>query len=920
MVDQLVVLVGAAGQHHRVAVFGVAAVQHRLPGGLQLVGEAGLGCVAGGDGLPGELGADAKGGGHVVGQLAVPVGVVVPVEQRRVEGDAPAALGVVRVADDDGVALDHRAHGLAGGGGAVGLDGGDGGHEDAVHLPPGQVPQVAVDQLGREADGVRSDGGQALLVQGAGALARQLDPEAQAAPEGVPERHGLPEGEDPGDADGHPAVGGQGGGVVVGEEQLFPQGKQVGDALDGLIGLADPGLDGLVAGVAQDLAPLAAVAGDKALPGGEADDRPAAVVLAEGAGLVLGLGVGEGIQRLKADEVAGRAAAGLGLALGQQSRADGAHLAGVRRTGDGAAQVLLQRPEHRVVFEGAALHHDPAAQHIGVGDAHHLGKDVFDDGAAQPRHDVVGGAAVFLFGDDAAVHKDGAAAAQLGGVLGAESRVRDALHRDAQRGGELLQEGAATRGAGLVQQHVGDHAVLDPDGFHVLAADVQQEGDVGQVVAGGRRMGHRLHRVIVPAEGFAQHHLAVAGGAKAQYFQFYAHGAVLFVQFLQAVADHLDGVAPVAGVETVQHGLVLVQQDQLAGGAAGVHPDVDPQGVAGPDVGGLEGGQGVAGPPGVPLGVRAEVALGVVLLGGGGRGRQPLQRLLGGHGGGAAGGQGIQLVHGQGRAQGHDGVGVAGADDLVLPQAQPDGVEGRQGDVRPAGPLVEQGLDVGLGKDAAPARDAVHLLAHPGQGLEGLGGHPQQGGDLVDEGAGAAGAAAVHPHIGGGQGAVLLLAEKDDLGVLAAQLHGGAGGGVEGPDGGAVGHHLLDIAGPHLVGQGPPARPADRHPHGQAGKLVPDLAQQLAEGAALLGVVALVAPEQDAAALAVGQHGLDGGGTDVEAEVYIFHDLIHCFTNLRVPSIKRKAEAFRAEQPPCGRRGGPLAARLFDIIQNTTGL
>src|SRR5699024_166397 len=88
---------------------------------------------------------------------------------------------------------------------------------------------------------------------------------------------------------------------------------------------------------------------------------------------------------------------------------------------------------------------------------------------------------------------------------------------------------------------------------------------------------------------------------------------------------------------------------------------------------------------------------------------------------------------------------------------------------------------------------------------------PQQGGDLVDEGAGAAGAAAVHPHIGGGQGAVLLLAEEDDLGVLAAQLHGGAGGGVEGPDGGAVGHHLLDIAGPHLVGQGPPARqPATR--------------------------------------------------------------------------------------------------------------
>ena len=639
------------------------------------------------------------------------------------------------------------------------------------------------------------------------------------------------------------------------------------------------------------------------------------MVLAEGAGLVLGLGVRKGVQRLKTDEVAGGAAVGFGLPLGQQGRADGAHLAGVGRAGDGPVQVLFQGAQHRVILKGAALHHDPAAQHVGVGDAHHLGEHVLDDGAAQPGHDVVGGAAVLLLGDDAAVHKDGAAAAQLGGVAGTEGRVGDAVHRDAQRGGELLQKGAAARGAGLVQQHIGDDAVLDPDGFHVLAADVQQEGDVGQVVAGGRGVGHRLNGVVIAAERLAQHHFAVAGGAKTEYVQFYAHGGILFVQLLQAVTDHLDGVAAVAGVKAVHHFFVFVQQDQLAGGAAGVHPDVDPQRVAGFEGGRFQAGQGVAGPPGVPLGVGVEIALCVVLPGGRGRGRKPLQSLFGGHRGGAAGGQGIQLVHGQGRAQRHNGVGVVGADDLVLPQAQPlgehldqggvigqgpalkddrrghlqalgqaadgllgDGVEGRQGDVRPAGPLVEQGLDVGLGKDAAPARNAVHLFAHPGQGLELLRRDPQQGGNLVDESAGAAGAAAVHPHIGGGQGAVLLLAEKDDLGVLAAQLDGGAGGRVKGAHGCAVGHHFLHIAGVHLVGQGTAARPADRHPHGQAGKLVPDLAQQLAQGAALLGVVPLVAAEQDAAGLAVGQDGLDGGGADVQAEVHILHDFFHCFT------------------------------------------
>ena len=420
-------------------------------------------------------------------------------------------------------------------------------------------------------------------------------------------------------------------------------------------------------------------------------------------------------------------------------------------------------------------------------------------------------------------------------------------------------------------------------------------------------MGHRLHRVVVAPERLAQHHLAVAGGAQAQHLQRDALEGVFPVQLLQAVADHLDGVAPVVGVKAVHHLLVFVQQDQLAGGAAGVHADVDPQGVPGLDLRSRQLGQGMAGLPFLPLGVGGKVPLSSVLFGGGRRGGQPLQSLLGGDGRRPAHRQGIQFLHGQRGTQGHDGVGVVGADDLVLGQAQPlgeylhqggivgqgaalkddrrghlqalgqaadgllgDGVESRQGDIGPAGALVEEGLDVGLGKDAAPARDAVHLPALGRQGLELVRGHPQQGGDLVDERAGAAGAAAVHPHIRGGEGAVLLLAEKDDFGVLAAQLDGGAGGGVEGADGGAVGHHFLHIAYAHLVGQRASARAAYRDPHGPACKFGADGVQQAAQGAALLGVVALVAAEQGPAGDPVGQNGLDGGGADVQAKGQTF--------------------------------------------------
>ena len=215
---------------------------------------------------------------------------------------------------------------------------------------------------------------------------------------------------------------------------------------------------------------------------------------------------------------------------------------------------------------------------------------------------------------------------------------------------------------------------------------------------------------------------------------------------------------------------------------------------------------------------------------------------------------GEQLVHRDGSAPGHDGLRVLRPDDILFPQVQPlrehphqrgvegqgaaleddggrqlqslgqaadgllgDGVEGGQGDVGPLRPLDQQGLDVRLGEHAAPTGDAVDGLPLGGQLLELVRRHIQQGGDLVDERAGAAGAAAVHPHVGGLElSGGLVIVEEDHLGVLSAQLHGGADLGVQGPDGGGVGHHLLDVAGPQSGGDGPPAGAAD--PDAEPGK------------------------------------------------------------------------------------------------------
>ena len=284
---------------------------------------------------------------------------------------------------------------------------------------------------------------------------------------------------------------------------------------------------------------------------------------------------------------------------------------------------------------------------------------------------------------------------------------------------------------------------------------------------------------------------------------------------------------------------------------------------------------------------------------------QPLHGLLQGHGVLLAG---EQLVNGDGGAPGHDGLRVLWPDDVRLFQVQPlrehphqggvegqgaaleddggrqlqalgqpadgllgDGVEGGQGDVGPLRPLDQQRLDVCLGEHAAPAGDAVHRLPLLRQLLKLVRRHVQQGGDLVDEGAGAAGAAAVHPHIGGLElSGGLVIVEEDHLGVLTAQFHGGADLRVQGPDGGGVGHHLLDIVGPHGCGDGPPAGPAHTDPEPDTGKPPGCFLQKLPDGGCLMGVVPLVPGEQNAVVGGIQDHRLDCGGSHVHAEAQNF--------------------------------------------------
>ena len=807
VVDLGIVVVGTAGEHDAMSTVVLDPLKGLLAHGLDVLVETRIGLKGGVDGGI-DLGARDLGtayatatglrightvdGEHLV-QTALELGLIVIGHKRVQELDVLLA---------DLIDIECQRRGVAHNDGAVVAVAGrrvllalpaHARHPNEVDIAVDKVHHVTVAHLGRIAHALGRHGLDTRLVGLFARLVGQLHAKAQARKERVPEGVVLVHVECARDTHGA-ARGLVGAQHLAVKEQLVFLFEEVG------------GL-GLLLFVTGTL--LAAVTGNEAPAAAKVVDGELAVVGAAAAADML---LRHGEVRDVLGRKNGRGAVGAGAIAGEQGRTVGTHAAGdVGAHGMNAGE-LLKRAQRGVGHKGAALDDHLAADLLGVAQLNDLEQGILDDGIGQAGRDVAHRGAFLLRLLDARIHKDRAATAQVDGSLGMDGGIGERAHIHVHRHGKTLDKAAATRRASLVEHDVLNHAVLDAQALHILPADVQDKLDAGQECLGAAQVRNGLDLAGIGLEGLDEQRLAVARGG---HVADGAAGGDVVVEIGHDDLSRAQDVAVVVAVPGVQQLAVLAHERGLHGGGAGVDADEHAAGVA------------VELALGDDLGVVAGLELGKVLVGG----KERIQALDLGTLRVAQAVDGLDelreraelvgLVRHGGAAR-HKQVSVLGHDTVLLVQIEReveavaqlrevlqraaqegdvaangtaarqardglghDGLEDGGRHVLGAGAFVKQRLHVSLGKDAAAAGDGIDGGGVGRELVEAARVGVQQGCHLVDEGARAAGAGAVHTLLD-------TVVKVDDLGVLTAQLDGDIGGRYKGLDGALAGNDLLD--------------------------------------------------------------------------------------------------------------------------------
>ena len=148
-----------------------------------------------------------------------------------------------------------------------------------------------------------------------------------------------------------------------------------------------------------------------------------------------------------------------------------------------------------------------------VGELYDLEQRIFYNRIGEPCRDIGDRCALFLRLLDVGVHKHGTAGTEIDRRVGKQRFFGKLFRRKPKRGGKVFDKRAAAGGAGFVEDDGIHRAILQPDAFHILPADVQHAVYQRIEECGGSGVRDGLHLAVVEAQGGFHQRFSVPGRA-----------------------------------------------------------------------------------------------------------------------------------------------------------------------------------------------------------------------------------------------------------------------------------------------------------------------------------------------------------------------------------------------------------------------
>ena len=257
--------------------------------------------------------------------------------------------------------------------------------------------------------------------------------------------------------------------------------------------------------------------------------------------------------------------------LGNEGSTESAHNTGNVRTNSFTACNALKASKNTVVVEGSTLYHNMTSQLFGIGNLDNLVKRILDNRVCKTCGNISYGCTFLLGLLYLGVHKYSTSCSKVNGVLCKQGSLGKILYGVIQRLGKGFDKGTTARGTCLVQLHTVYSLITDLDTFHILSTNIYNTVNLRVKESCRIVVGNGLNFPLIQQQRGLHQRLAVTCGTGK------CNAGILWknaVDLLDGTDGCLKRASVIIVVEGVKQGPVLTYKSSLGGGGTCINTQI----------------------------------------------------------------------------------------------------------------------------------------------------------------------------------------------------------------------------------------------------------------------------------------------------------------------------------------------------------